>query len=125
MRYRWFIVVALAVLLAGPILGEKSARADDSYDSEELEILKIINQHRQNNGVPALILSDALTLASERHSKDMGRYGFYDHNTAKSSYFPAGSKPWNRMARSGYDYNASMAENLVAGRDTARRAFEA
>ena len=125
MCYRWFIVVALAVLLAGSVLGENSAGAEDSYDSEELEFLKIINQYRQNNGVAALILSDALTLASERHSKDMGRYGFYDHNTAKSSYFPAGSKPWDRMARSGYDYNATMAENLAASHDTARRAFEA
>ncbi|MDP8950725.1 MAG: CAP domain-containing protein [Actinomycetota bacterium] len=73
-----------------------------------------------------MIRSDALTLASERHSKDMGRYDFFAHDTAKSSYFPAGSKPWDRMARSGYDYsNSSRAENLVAGYDTARKAFEA
>ena len=54
MRYRWFIVVALAVLLAGSVLGENSAGAEDSYDSEELEFLKTVNQYRQNGGLAAL-----------------------------------------------------------------------
>ncbi len=102
------------------------ATTNDKYDSEELEFLEIINEYRQDKGVGALVLSDALALASERHSKDMGRYNFFAHDTAKSSYFPAGSRPWDRMTRSGYDYpNSSRAENLVAGHETAKKAFEA
>ncbi len=102
------------------------ATTNDKYDSEELEFLEIINKYRQDKGVGALVLSDALALASERHSKDMGRYNFFAHDTAKSSYFPTGSRPWDRMTRSGYDYpNSSRAENLVAGHETAKKAFEA
>jgi uncharacterized protein YkwD len=55
----------------------------------------------------------------------MGRYDFFDHNTKKSSYFPTGSSPWNRMARSGYHYNVYMAENLAAGNETAEKNFDA
>ena len=126
LRHRWFIVAALAILFVGLISVEVSAQTNDSYDPEELKFLKLLNKYRQDNGRPTLILSDALTTASERHSEDMGRYNFFDHKTIKSSYFPAGSDPWDRMARSGYDYpNSYRAENLAVGYETAEKAFEA
>jgi uncharacterized protein YkwD len=127
MRYRWFIVAALfTVLFVGLISDQKSAGAEESYDSEERKFLEIINKYRQDKGLPTLSLSDTLTVASERHSEDMARYNFFDHKTVKSSYFPAGSKPWDRMARSGYDHpNARRAENLAAGYETAEKNFEA
>ena len=129
LRYRWLsALAALAVLFAASMFsGDASARtADAAYDREELKLLEIMNKYRQDNGLPALMLSDALTLASERHSWDMGRYDFYGHNTVKSYYFPAGSSPWDRMARSGYDYpNASGAENLAVAYDSAEGAFRA
>jgi uncharacterized protein YkwD len=125
LSYKYLILTVCAALFAGVIAGGQSARADTAYDTEELQFLKIINQYRQSKGLEALILSDALTEASERHFRDMGRYGFFDHATAKSSYFPAGSSSWDRMARLGYDYNAYMAENLAAGHETARDSFEA
>jgi hypothetical protein len=52
----------------------------------------------------------------------MSRYGFFAHETVASSYFPGDSKPWDRMVLSGYD--ALMAENLIAGYETAEEAFE-
>jgi hypothetical protein len=56
----------------------------------------------------------------------MGRYGFFAHNTERSSYFPDGSEPWDRMVLSGYDYPDSYrAENLAAGYETAEEAFQA
>jgi uncharacterized protein YkwD len=126
LRYRWFIVAALAVLFVGSLSGERDARADNRYDSEELKFLKILNEYRQNKGLGALVLSDALTEASELHSEDMGRYNFFDHNSVKSSHFPTGFKPWDRMARSGYDYpRSSRAENLAEGYETAQKVFEA
>ena len=116
-------VIALAFsmsILAG------SARAQSSYDGEELEFLRVINEYRENNGLPALILSDALSVASERHDEDMARYNFFAHETLGSSYFPINSEPWDRMALSGYDYPDSYrAENLAAGYETAEEAFEA
>ncbi|CAN5201197.1 hypothetical protein BH24ACT19_BH24ACT19_07640 [soil metagenome] len=124
LSYRHLAVAVLSVLFMG-ILGG-SVRAQSSYDSEELEFLQIINEHRQNNGLPTLILSDALTDASERHDEDRARYNFFAHETLGSSYFPINSEPWDRMALSGYDYpESSMAENLVAGYETAEEAFEA
>ncbi|CAA9453399.1 MAG: hypothetical protein AVDCRST_MAG14-1229 [uncultured Rubrobacteraceae bacterium] len=124
LSYRYLAVVVLSALFM-VILGG-SVRAQSSYDSEELAFLQIINEYRQNNGLPTLILSDALTDASERHDEDMARYNFFAHETLGSSYFPINSKPWDRMALSGYDYpEASMSENLAAGYETAEEAFEA
>lgn len=124
-------VVAFAALAAG-VFGGGSVEAqsrpsqDDPYDSEELRFLEIINEYRADNGLGTLILSDALTVASERHDEDMARYNFFAHETLGSSYFPVGSAPWDRMALSGYDYpDAYMAENLAAGYETAEEAFEA
>ena len=126
MRYRWFIVTALAILFAGSISGERSVRADESYDPEELKFLKIINKYREDHHLPTLLLSDALTEASRHHSEDMGHHNFFAHNSVKSSYFPAGSGPWDRMKLSGYDYpNSFKAENLAAGYKGAEESFNA
>jgi uncharacterized protein YkwD len=124
-------VLVLALLLVGAAFvvsfrAPSPAEADTAYDAEELRFLELINQYRSENGLPTLILSDALTLASERHNEDMGRYGFFAHDTAQSDHFPAGSEPWDRMALSGYDYPDSYrAENLAGGYETAEEAFQA
>ncbi len=126
LRYIWFIVAALAIFFAGSISGERSARAEESrYDPEEQKFLKLINDYRQDKGLTTLTLSDTLTVASERHSEDMGRHNFFAHESLKSSHFPAGSKPWDRMKLSGYNHpNALMAENLAAGYESAQQNFE-
>ena len=127
LSYRRLAVVAvLAALFVGVLGIGGSARAQNPYDAQELRFLEIINEYRQNNGLPALILSDALTVASERHDEDMARYNFFAHETLGSSYFPINSEPWDRMALSGYDYPDSYrAENLAAGYESAEEAFEA
>ncbi|HZG63850.1 MAG TPA: CAP domain-containing protein [Rubrobacteraceae bacterium] len=58
-----------------------------------MDFLRSINEYRENNGLPALILSDALAVASERHDEDMARYNFFAHETLGSSYFPIHSEP--------------------------------
>lgn len=127
MRYRW--VVALAVLLMVPAvlsLADRSASAaPDSYSSEELEFLEIINDYRADRGLEPLVLSDTIAVAAERHSKDMAAHHFFAHDTLTSSYYPDGSEPWDRMAAEGYDYNTYMGENLAVGYRTAEEAFEA
>ena len=123
---RLIVVAVFAALLAGLVPGESSVRADESYDREELKLLDLLNGYREENGLAPLILSDALTRAAERHSEDMGRYGFFDHGTVKSSYFPVGSRSWDRMDLSGYDYeDASKSENLAAGIETAEKSLKA
>jgi uncharacterized protein YkwD len=124
LRYGWVAVTVLAVLLVGSAFAARDADAT-SYDSEELRVLRLINDYRQNNGIEPLLLSDTLSLASERHSEDMGERGFFAHNTVSSSYYPAGAELWDRMEVEGYDYNTYKGENIAAGYDTAEEAFEA
>lgn len=87
-----FTIVAVMLAFFLSILAG-SARAPSSYDAEELDFLRIINKYRENNGLPALILSDALAVASERHDEDMARYNFFAQETLGSSYFPIHFEP--------------------------------
>ena len=121
----WFFVVLTLILVAGVASGVASADATASYDPEELKVLRLINDYRQENGLEPLLISDTLSVSSERHSEDMGEYAFFAHNTATSSYYEAGAAPWDRMAEEGYDYNTYSGENIAAGFETADEAFEA
>jgi hypothetical protein len=123
-RYLWVGIVALAVLAAGVVGFNRSADAA-SYDPEELQFLELINGYREENGLGPLLLSDTLAVAAEHHSQDMARYSFFAHNTAASSYYPAGAAPWDRMEAEGYDYNTYKGENIAVGYETAEEAFEA
>ena len=124
LRYLWVVAAVLAVLIAGVAAGEKSARAT-AYDAEELRFLQLINDYRKDNGLGPLLLSDTLSVASERHSHDMARYHFFAHITAASSYYAVGSEPWDRMRAEGYDYNTFMGENIAVGYESAEAAFAA
>lgn len=123
--YRWTLLAVVAFMVAGALLYVRSSEAATAYDSEELQFLQLINEYRQNNGLQPMILSDTLTLTSDRHSEDMAKYDFFAHDTVRSSYYPAGSRPWDRMAVDGYDYNTYRGENLAVGYETAEEAFEA
>ena len=119
---RWLVVI-LAVLFAA-LVAHGESEAATGYDAEELRFLRLINEYRANNGVAPLILSDTLAVPAERHSEDMAGYDFFAHNTERSSYYPAGSEPWDRMAAEGYDYNTFKGENLAVGCETAAGCFD-
>ena len=96
LQFRWVVIAVLAVLLSGVAFGA-SSEADVYYDGEEEQFLQLINDYRQNYGVGPLTLSDSLSVASERHSEDMGEYNFFAHDTVKSSYYEPNDEPWDRM----------------------------
>ena len=75
------MVVALAAVVVAVLAIGESGSAATSYDSEELQFLRLINEYRQENGAGQLILSDTLAVAAEHHSEDMGKYGVVAHNT--------------------------------------------
>ena len=126
LRRRWLFVAVLAtLLLAGVAAAGASADATPTYDPEELRVLRLINDYRQENGLEPLLVSDTLSISSERHSEDMGEHGFFAHNTVASSYYRGNSEPWDRMADDGYDHNTFTGENIAAGFETADEAFEA
>jgi uncharacterized protein YkwD len=118
-----YLFVVVAAALAVLITGDQSASAT-SYDDEELEFLQLINDYRQNNGLGKLLLSDALSVPSERHSQDMARYQFFAHNTAASSYYPVGATPGHRIRTEGYGYRTFWGENIAVGCESAERCFE-
>jgi uncharacterized protein YkwD len=124
LRYLWVVAAVLVVLIATGT-GQRDAGASESpYDSEELRFVELINQYREDHGVGPLLLSDTLSVASERHSRDMADYGFFAHHTIESSYYPAGSRAWDRMRAEGYDYNTLMGENIAVGCESAESCFE-
>ncbi len=122
--HRWLLAV-LAVVLLSTFALAGSGGAATAYDAEELEFLGLINEYREENGLRPMILSDTLTVAAERHSKDMAEYGFFAHETAESSYYPAGAEPWDRMEAEGYDHNTAKGENLAVGYALAEEAMQA
>src|SRR3712207_189517 len=125
LRYLWAVVAVLVVLIAsGTGVGQRGAGASEPYDSEEVRFLHLINDYREQNGVGPLLLSDTLSVTAEHHSRDMASYGFFAHDTLESSYYPAGSEPWDRMRTEGYDYNVLMGENIAVGCESAERRFE-
>lgn len=123
-RRRWLVGVLATVLLCTFALAQ-GGNAATSHDAEELRFLRLINDYRDQNGLRPVILSDTLTVSAERHSKDMAEYDFFAHDTERSSYYPAGSEPWDRMEAEGYDYNTFKGENLAVGYETAEQAMQA
>lgn len=118
----WIFATALSLFF---VLGPVGVAEAQSYEPEELEFLELINDYRQQNGLEPLQLSAPLSVASERHSEDMGTYGFFSHTTQGSSYYPIGSEHPDRIAQEGYDYDTYTAENLAYGQATAAEVFEA
>ncbi|WP_119067690.1 CAP domain-containing protein [Rubrobacter indicoceani] len=125
--YLVFLLLLLTLFVLASVLPfpANQGRADTAYDAEELEFLDRINAYRAENGLGELVLSDDLTVAAERHNRDMGGFRFFAHDTAQSFYYAPGSEPWDRMAAEGYSYNAFKGENLAAGYETADEAFAA
>lgn len=120
-RARWISIAVLSLLF---VVGPAGIAQAQSYEPEELQFLELINQYRAENGLDPLSLSAPLSVASERHSEDMGTYGFFSHTTGGSSYYPIGSGHTERISQEGYDYNTYTAENLAYGQTTAGEVFE-
>jgi uncharacterized protein YkwD len=123
-RLALLVLVSLALALA-QVHAASPARAATGYDAEELQFLEMLNDYRAESGAGPVKLSDTISVASERHSEDMGNYGFFDHYTQASDYYPAGSAPWDRMEAEGFDCSGGCSENIAAGYGTAEEAFEA
>ncbi|MCJ7796961.1 MAG: CAP domain-containing protein, partial [Thermoleophilia bacterium] len=115
------VFLLVLVLLVTVIGGIAHAR---TYDADETRFLQLINDYRVQHGLDALMLSGIVSEAAARHSLDMGAHGFFSHTSERSSYFPAGSSPWDRMKLMGYPSGAAMAENIAAGQRTAQEVFD-
>jgi uncharacterized protein YkwD len=125
MRATRWTFIALLLTVWGFALATSGEASAQSYDAEEARFLELINAYRQENGLEPLLLSAPLSVAAERHSEDMGTYGFFSHTSVQSSYYPAGSGHVERIVQEGYDYNTYTSENVAWGQATAEEVFEA
>ncbi len=74
----------------------------------EDQLLALINQERQNQGLAPLTMNAALREAARAHSRDMACNGFFSHTGSD------GSSPADRVTRYGYSFSY-LGENIYAG----------
>jgi uncharacterized protein YkwD len=114
-------VCAFAVLAAGAAAGATTpAREASAADQLERQVLAELNEVRRAHGLRSLRRSAPLSIAADRHSRAMGRHGFFEHESRDGSSF------WRRVKRF-YDSRGyrswSVGENLLwstPGLDAAR-----
>jgi uncharacterized protein YkwD len=91
-------------------VAQRLRRRTTVYSAYESNVVQQINDERSRHGLRSLRLSLRLSAAAEYHSRQMGRRGFFEHES------PDGSAFWKRVERfyqsSGYRY-WSVGENLL------------
>ncbi|MBX3467891.1 MAG: hypothetical protein KF878_13510 [Planctomycetes bacterium] len=85
---------------------------------EELEQVRLTNEHRMALGRAPLELDLRLVAAARGHAADMARLAFFDH----ASPVPGCESPGDRLARAGYE--GPGGENIARGPETPRAAHE-
>ncbi len=115
------LIVGATTVLAGRAAPAASAAgdctADAALDSEEQLFIQLINNHRAQNGRPALAASYKLSKASQWKSNDMGAQNYFAHDDKTRS--------WSQRIRDcGYGYNTWMGENIAAGNSGAQATFD-
>ncbi len=114
-QLRWRAAAAGLLALLLLLFPAVAQGAGVAHTPNELEFLRLINEYRQSKGVGALLLSDPLSVAAQKHNKDMGKYNFFEHTTRASDYFAVGSHVGDRAPASGYKGATLLGENLAAG----------
>jgi uncharacterized protein YkwD len=89
----------------------------DGLTQEEADVLALINDYRQANGLAPLTVQPQLTAASRWMSGDMAAQRYFGHTDSE------GRDPFKRMADFGYTANTWKGENIAAGYGTAAQVF--
>jgi uncharacterized protein YkwD len=104
------LVCAFAVLAVGAAGATSPAGTVRAADQLERHVLAELNDVRRAHGLRPLRLSAPLGIAADRHSRAMGRHGFFEHESRDGSSF------WRRVKRfygsRGYR-RWSVGENLL------------
>lgn len=96
MKYR-----LVALLMLGIMSGVASAQSAVAQ-----EIIQLVNQARQQQGLPALVHNSALANAAQAHSDDMAQTETLSHQGSNGSEF------WERASAAGYNMTTG-AENVL------------
>jgi uncharacterized protein YkwD len=106
-------ICALALLGAGATgatAAGKPARALAAADQLESQVLDELNAIRRSHGLVPVRLSRPLSAAADAHSRSMGTFGYFQHESRDGSEF------WKRVKRfygSGGYGTWSVGENLL------------
>jgi uncharacterized protein YkwD len=125
-------ILVIAVLVALALLSVGAARVSAagtpvrtvaSVNQLESQVLDELNAIRRAHGLRPLRLSRPLSAAADAHSRAMGRFGFFSHESRDGSEFWARVKRW--YGSSGY-HRWSVGENLLwsSGRLSAAEALK-
>lgn len=117
-RIKSAVVALIGAALLTPVLAQAPALAAVALDSEEAAFCTLINNYRATQGLPALMVSESLTNASEWHSTDMANKNYFSHTDS------LGRDPFQRMTAFGYGYSTWRGENVAAGNATAAATFD-
>lgn len=82
------------------------------------QLLALVNQKRQENGLAALSLSPELSVAAQNKAKDMLVKNYWAHNS------PDGKSPWAFFKEANYNY-VYAGENLARGFTTSDEVINA
>ena len=100
----------LSVFAAGAGATAKPVRTLAAADQLEGQVLVELNRIRRQHGLTPVRLSRPLSTAADTHSRAMGTYGFFEHESRDGSEF------WKRVQRfyspDGYQ-SWSVGENLL------------
>lgn len=111
--------LAIVAWLALGAAADASAISWEDYDPDSAEcgFLSIINEYRADNGLHALKLSATLGAAAEHHSRDMAENNVFSHTLSD------GTSWLTNIVDHRYVRGAATAENIAAGRSSARGVF--
>jgi uncharacterized protein YkwD len=110
---RLAIVLALALLSVGAgtaTAAGKPTRTIAAADQLESQVLVELNKVRRSHGLVPLKISRALTSAADNHSRTMGTFGIFQHESRDGSVFWKRVERFYGKARYG---NWSVGENLL------------
>ncbi len=120
------LMLLLAVALLFAHVGHVAPRASagpncdntGSIDSEELQLLRLINNYRTQNGHQPLIFSHDLNRSAAWKAQDIAANDYFAHDDT-----PIG-RPWTARIRDcGYTFNTYLGENIAGGDPTAAGAL--
>ena len=96
---------------------KKNTTTNQSITNEEQQLIDLINQSRQQNGLKALIPDNQLSEVARIKSKDMVDNNYFSHNS------PTYGDPFKMLKDFGFQY-LRAAEN-IAGNSSVEKAHEA
>jgi uncharacterized protein YkwD len=103
-------VLALGIGASGAGAAGGGSRSLTAADQLESQVLTELNKIRHEHGLQPVKISRPLTLAADTHSRNMGTFGFFQHESRDGSAF------WKRVQRfygPGKSGSWSVGENLL------------